>query len=280
LLSSRACFRLPVRNEINLQSGNKKVLTFTQQKNCPAKLDHLTRLNCYNTSKMIKIRIVLLSSLLGGLQGFSSAQIHGSDALTNINDLAGGSMFRSFDNRFKGIKGTPALYAIYKKGLIQAASGKWFTNDSINYDAFNDDLLVKHKGLEAIVSKDFVKQFIIIDHDSLKFIKKELPGGEMSFVRMIVNYDIKLFAKESKVISEPRNTGAYSAGRSYSEFEIKKSFFLESKHFGIKEFKTKKDILTNFQSKQAEIDLFIKNNKINVKKEGDLILLVQYLNTH
>jgi hypothetical protein len=42
LLSSRACFRLPVRNEINLQSGNKKVLTFTQQKNCPAKLDHLT----------------------------------------------------------------------------------------------------------------------------------------------------------------------------------------------------------------------------------------------
>jgi hypothetical protein len=44
LLSSRACFRLPVRNEINLQSGNKKVLTFTQQKNCPAKLDHLTGL--------------------------------------------------------------------------------------------------------------------------------------------------------------------------------------------------------------------------------------------
>jgi hypothetical protein len=44
LLSSRACFRLPVRNEINLQSGNKKVLTFTQQKNCPAKLDHLTHL--------------------------------------------------------------------------------------------------------------------------------------------------------------------------------------------------------------------------------------------
>jgi hypothetical protein len=42
LLSSRACFRLPVGYESNLQSGNKKVLTFTQQKNCPAKLDHLT----------------------------------------------------------------------------------------------------------------------------------------------------------------------------------------------------------------------------------------------
>jgi hypothetical protein len=42
LLSSRACFRLPVRNKINLQSGNKKIIIFTQQKNCPAKLDHLT----------------------------------------------------------------------------------------------------------------------------------------------------------------------------------------------------------------------------------------------
>lgn len=42
LLSSRACFRLPVSNKINRQFGNKKVTTFTQQKNCPEKLDHLT----------------------------------------------------------------------------------------------------------------------------------------------------------------------------------------------------------------------------------------------
>jgi hypothetical protein len=55
LLSSRACFRLPVRNEINLQSGNKKVLTFTQQKNCPAKLDHLTQLSKRNKTSSLAL---------------------------------------------------------------------------------------------------------------------------------------------------------------------------------------------------------------------------------
>lgn len=42
LLSSRACFRLPVWTKLILDLGTKKFLTFTQQNNCPANLDHLT----------------------------------------------------------------------------------------------------------------------------------------------------------------------------------------------------------------------------------------------
>ena len=41
LLSSRACFRLPVWTKLILDLGTKKFLTFTQQNNCPANLDHL-----------------------------------------------------------------------------------------------------------------------------------------------------------------------------------------------------------------------------------------------
>jgi hypothetical protein len=212
------------------------------------------------------------------LAGSAGAQIQGADALSNIDDLASGSsMFRSFDNRFKGVVGTPTYLETYKRGLIQATSGKWFTNDSVNYDAYNDDLLVKRLGAEAIVSKGMVKQFVLLDKDSIRFVRKELPDGKITFVRVIVDDHVRLLAREIKLVSEPTNSGAYSSGRSHREFESKTIFLVETES-GLAEIRTKKDLSTAFQSRQSEADAFIKKHKINIKKEQDMRDLVQYIN--
>ncbi|QQQ26778.1 hypothetical protein [Chryseobacterium indoltheticum] len=42
---------------------------------------------------------------------------------------------------------------------------------------------------------------------------------------------------------------------------------------------SKKNLLEAFGSKSNEVDLYLKTNKINLKKESDLIKLISYMNT-
>lgn len=224
------------------------------------------------------MRIVVLSLVVSLYSLNTFAQVQGADALSNISDLtSGSSMFRSFDNRFKGVVGTPLYLDVYKRGLIQSVSGKWFENDSVNYDAFNDDLLVKRLGAEAIVAKGMVTSFVLIDKDSIHFVRKEFPEGKPTFLRVIVDDHMKLLAREVKLISEPTNSGAYSSGRNHREFESKTVYIVESAS-GFTEIKTKKDVASIAPDRQSEVEAFIKKEKINIKKEQDLCNLVLYLN--
>lgn len=211
----------------------------------------------------------------------ANAQLHGSDAMFNANDLAsGGSMFRSFDNRFKGIEGVPVLFDKYQNGMVKLTSGKWYKIDSLNYDAHNDELLVKRDLNEIIISKKMVSDFtFLVKGDSIHFLKIKEVGNnnKEGYFRVSFHDKLMLLVKEHKAISSPTNTGAYSSGRVHSEFILKKRYFIRLEDGNLVEIKDKKSFVAIFKDQKPGIDTYIKKNKTNFKREADLIQLALFI---
>ncbi len=63
--------------------------------------------------KIFQLFLVLLSA------SSTYAQLQGADSQANLSSLSGGGgMFRSFDNRVKGVEGSPLLFEKYLSGKI------------------------------------------------------------------------------------------------------------------------------------------------------------------
>src|SRR5687767_4377949 len=81
----------------------------------------------------------------------------------NAKNMAGGAMFQSFDNRFKGVKGNALMFEDYVFGKIYMSKQQIVRHDKINYDIYEDELLVMRDGKEFTVSMNMVTRFILVD---------------------------------------------------------------------------------------------------------------------
>lgn len=209
------------------------------------------------------------------------AQVDAADAQFNLNAMSSGSsMFRSYDNRFKGIEGNPFIFEEYQSGRILMKTGKIYFQDKINYDAYKNDIIVIHKGNELFLNKGIIKGFeLFVGADTLTFRKIVQGGNNDFFVQVLVDAPISLLKKTEKTIVAPTNTGAYSTGKLNSEFETKQKYYWLLKEGSLKEIKNKRDFLSQFSASDKELEVFMKKNKLDLKTEGDLLQIFSYLNS-
>ena len=209
----------------------------------------------------------------------SRAQVEGQDAQGNVTDLAAGSMFRSFDNRFRGIDGYPTLVKSYCRGEVFMINGKTVKYDSINLDVYSNDLLVKRDRSEAVFNRALAKGFSMeVGESALVFTKVKDSDGLEFFCQILADGKNKLLKHTSKTISGPTNTGAYSSGRFNSEFIEKSKLYLKKESGELVELKNKKLLVAQFPDHEEKISAFIKNNRLGMK-EGELAKVVDYINT-
>lgn len=223
-----------------------------------------------------------LFSALFILLGFATkAQVDAADAHLNLNAMSSGSsMFRSYDNRFKGIEGNPFIFEEYLSGRILMKTGKVYSQDKINYDAYKNDIIVIHKGNELFMNKGIIKGFeLFYGGDTLVFKKIEQGGNNDFFVQVLLDSPICLLKKTEKTIVAPTNTGAYSSGKLNSEFHTKQKYYWLLKEGSLQEIKSKRDFLSEFSASDKELELFMKKNKLDLKTESDLLQIFSYLNS-
>ncbi|HEY9048633.1 MAG TPA: hypothetical protein VIN08_22155 [Ohtaekwangia sp.] len=225
--------------------------------------------------KQFNVLLLVLLPLL------ASAQIGGSDGLSNLESISSGSsMFRSFDNRFKGIEGYPTIFENYVPGKIILTRGKAVVHPLVNYDIYSNELLVKRNDQEVIVTRNMVKSFVLLQEaDSLFFVKVRLPQGEV-FCEELVAGKIKLYKFNVKTVRQASNTGAYSAGKTYSQFEEAVKYYWQAEGKDIAEIKNKKSLIGDLKTIYG-IDpaTFIKDNDINLKDAADVRKLFEYIDS-
>jgi hypothetical protein len=198
---------------------------------------------------------------------------------TNLKALStGNSMVQTFDNRYRGVKGGITLLENFVPGKIRMTMGKWVNHDQVNYDAYNDELLVLRDGKEMVVTMQMVNHFVLdTQTDTLHF--QRLPGsdGKAGFFQKVTNTEkVVLYKKISKTLLEPNFKGAYSAGRDYAEFVQAAKYFVWQKGNPPREFKNKKSFLKYFPDNKP-LAQFIKTEKIDFKNEADLKRIFNYL---
>jgi len=207
---------------------------------------------------------------------YFTTQAQDADAQSNLQNLASGnSMFRSFDNRYKGIVGSPTLLEQYVPGRINFLSGQVVDYPKMNYDIVMGELLVIRNGAEMVVNKGSVVSFTL---DSIEFRKQRLLTGE-EFVQVLVSGKSQLLMKTEKVVKAPTNTGAYSPGQTYSELDVEKKYFWQAPDGSVFEIKNKKTLLSDVKNSTGfDLEPFVKGHKLTVKDPLHLEQIFNHLN--
>lgn len=165
-------------------------------------------------------------------------------------------------------------------GKIRMAKGQIVHYDQVNYDAYNDDLLVLRDGQETIVRASMVRYFVLpVNGDTAHFARLAGPEGKLGFFqKMIDGNKIGFYKKIYRELKEPDYKGAYSQGRDYAEFIPRHKYFIHEKGKKLIEFRNRKTFLENFPAHQEQLEAFIKRERTDFKDEADLKKLFLYLN--
>jgi hypothetical protein len=213
---------------------------------------------------------------------YSQQPLTAVEAQTNLNSVAlGNNVYRAIDNRYKGVHGTMTIFENYLPGKIVMSKGQIVVHDKVNYDAYNDELIVIKKDQEVALATLMVNNFSLYSPscDTLDFVRLIDSKGKIGFFEMLFHGEqMSLVKKHKKILLEPSYKGAYSAGREYAEFINENKKFVLLSDNQPKEFKNRKTLIEILPDKKDQIEKYCKQNKVDFKKEDDLLYLFVNLN--
>jgi hypothetical protein len=208
-------------------------------------------------------------------------QPQGSDGGSNIQDLAGGGMFRTFNNRFKEVEGHPTLFEKYVPGKIYLKDGRNLVQALVNYDVMTDEVLVMRDKFEMVIQKHLVTKFVLLaGADSLFFVKVVTPEATR-FVEILIDGPVQLYKANIKTLEGATHTGPYSSGDLNDKFEDSVQYYWQKKGGTgpLIQIKSKKMLLSGLQEAMGQdYSDFAKENKLSMKQENDLMKLVNHIN--
>jgi hypothetical protein len=182
-------------------------------------------------------------------------------------------MWQREHDEYKDIDGSPFVQDNWVGGEIFFDEGKNYIMDSLKFDIHKDALLFLFERKEY-----YIPEKIKIDKFSigeLEFIHLDKP--EEGFYEIIMSRDkIELFKKYRCTLIEGKPYNGIVNGTN-DKFKINSSYYARNGSGEIaKLVLTKSRILSLMSDKQKEVSNFIKENKLKLKKEKDLISIFNF----
>lgn len=212
--------------------------------------------------------------LLVAILGLMSTIIHAQ----SIQDL-GGRVFK--ETISSNISGTPYISSSWSKGSIFTTSNQLHKDLEIKYDLFNKILLFKNQAGEVFQVGIPVKEFIVqsmvknvpVDR---QFRSGYLPTADLgtdTFYEILRDGDVQFLKLNRKELFEERE---YS-GTTVKTYQDKISYFIALKN-NAPELVSKNaaSIVKAIGDREAELNDYIKNQKLNLREEADIIKLLFY----
>jgi hypothetical protein len=196
-----------------------------------------------------------------------------------INQLNLSSSTMAIDLASKQVIGSPYIDKEFQAARIAGQE----TIYSLRYNAFNDEMEILLRENHYLLPKSFMltieflnieKSYVVLNYSS-----KGVPAKGF-FVKLISGKKMNLYKKEQVKLHE--EVPAKLGFTKYQPPELKKtkaSYFIAEKGIAYALPKKKKELLKLFSEKGKVMDAYLKKNKINLKKEADLIAMVNYFNS-
>ena len=152
---------------------------------------------------------------------------------------------------------------------------------SMNYNAFQDQMVVKKDGNLFFLRKDYDFMVTFLNTEKKYRVFDYQEGGQKMtsfFVVLFQGEKISLLLKEKiKYYSEKKAKSGYDKYQPPKLKREKDKFFLGYKNNTTKELpKKKKDILNLFTSKSTDIESYVKRNNLGFKSKEDLTKIFTY----
>jgi hypothetical protein len=200
--------------------------------------------------------------------------------ITNLQDPVSSRMFNT--EKYSGIRGTPFLVDKWLQGTATTPNGV-YQNLELKYNVY-DNTIFFNKDDNTFELVDNIVAFTLMpkpgDTKSYLNYRKGLTGPdfkEKQFVQVLFDGpNASVYKLDQKLVSEMSeiNAGMVKTFANGSKYYIAR----KGQIVGVK-FSSAEEIMTALVDKQAQLQRFIVDKKLNFKKDTDLVELVKYYNT-
>ncbi|MBU1013103.1 MAG: hypothetical protein KKG99_08850 [Bacteroidetes bacterium] len=178
------------------------------------------------------------------------------------------------------IKGSPNLNDNFILGTILTNNKIKYVDVPLRYNIYNDDMEfeVDKNTYLAISNPKSMNEICIGDDVFVYTIKRNKKGEQFGYYQLLQKGKVQLLSRYNIVFKEATTTTGYKAPEPAKLERNSNTYYLQIGTDEPQEISGKKDIQTIFGSESPKIEAFIKKEKLNVRKEADLIELVKFIN--
>jgi hypothetical protein len=196
-----------------------------------------------------------------------------------------GEALVEFDNRSYSIEGSYYIFEDWQMGNINLKSGINIPDQWINYNSENDMLEVKLDNQVKVVPLLKIDQFILKGQDSGERLflpcSKYLLENDVPLVGLCEVLDTNYFGliyRYSSDIKEATYVPELDMGKKEDEIVIKKKAYLTFDYHAYIIPKKKQNFISLYQPHHIELELFMKEKKLNHRIEEELQIILDFLN--
>ena len=181
------------------------------------------------------------------------------------------------------VEGRTVLFSDWQQGEVFLSQGRYASGITFNYDVLNDVLLVLVEEKEFSLNPIAVDSILIANSTQVLVnpIILDGVGGDVLLLRVYQGSHLSLFRSTLAKVLENReiNTAAIEKFKYVSEnieIDEQQTYFLQDRSTNeITEFEGKRKELKSWENGD-QITSFVKSNELDLKKESDLIQVIQY----
>ncbi len=201
-----------------------------------------------------------------------------------INDAPGGQVKVIESEKNLKYKGSPYLAKDWHPLVIYFKSGLEYEVSEGNFNVQSKMIEVKIGAEIHQYSSYLVKGFKFLDSEayypSVETFAPSMQLGRSGFVRLLVDGATQLLTKYSIGIKKGYYVPALDAGDKRDELFLIEEYFMQRQKEVVLLPKSEKKILSLFSKEVAtKLKAHIKEEKLNIKKEEDIIRLFEYIVT-
>lgn len=181
--------------------------------------------------------------------------------------------------KYDGVNGSPYLFENWAIGTVTTVDKSVKRDVQLKYDEIDDILLMKNDEGKVVTFTQPVAEFSITDPTSgkIRVFKSQFAPSKAntqnSFFEVIYDGKVKLIKKNHKVISENKQ---YSGATSKTIVDAVKYYIVNLNASPLSVKPDAKSIAEVLNNKQEELTSYAKSEKLNLKKEPDLVKLLTY----
>ena len=229
------------------------------------------------------MRIILLS-LLTIIAQILFAQEGPVNTRNNLEEVGRANNFQmvyTYNNIGSGTKGTPFFNEDWVVGDIYLQNGQSLEGLKLKLDLFKDELILSKNNSEIYIPKSQVKGFKLqLESGDLTFVKSALAADVNIYMQYLVKGELYSLVKQRKItFVEARNDGAYKSANAYDEYLMTPKYYLMQGEEVEKITGSANKFAKLIVGHTEETKTYIKEQNIDLNKEADLMILVQYINT-
>ncbi|MBU1013104.1 MAG: hypothetical protein KKG99_08855 [Bacteroidetes bacterium] len=226
---------------------------------------------------------VLISLAIGLITTTTYGQAYNTYEQASLTDFLNathsGALRRSILSE-NDIKGSPYLNAEFVLGDILTDNKIHYVSVPLRYNIYNDDIEfeVDKENYLAISNPESIQKIVIGDQEFIYAIKRNKKGDQFGYYQLLQDGKVRLLSRHNIVFKEATKTTGYKAAESAKFEKNSNTFYLQKENDEPHEISNKKDLIAILGPQGEKINLLIKKEKINFRKEEDLIKLLKFIN--